>query len=208
VTGLKNRALLVLCSNFEVPAELSHIRSALNNNGYSRRDLSQLVPRRTAPSRRDSRMKRVTLPYIPGLSHKVDRCFRKAGLEVAHRPPPTLRSILCKKKPCDIKTHGFVYRIPCSSCSWSYVGETGRTIGERINEHKRAVRQWSVSSEVATHVSETGHGINWEMAENLSHEPFHFRRIFKESWFSKVHGSGNRVFHDLDVAWNGLLPLT
>ena len=143
--------------------------------------------------------------YVPGLSHKVSRCFRRAGLRVVFKPPPTLRSFLSKKKPKEIHGHGFVYRISCSLCPWSYVGETGRTIEERLVEHKRAVRQLATSSEIANHVLETGHRIDWEKYECLSQESSHFGRIFKEAWFSHKHSSGNRVFHDLDPAWNKFL---
>ena len=106
--------------------------------------------------------KRAVIPYIPDLSRRVSRCFKKAGLDVVFKPPPTLRSFLSKKKPEQIEGHGFVYRIPCSACPWSYVGETSRTIKERLDEHKRAVRKWSASSEVANHVLETGHGMDWD----------------------------------------------
>ena len=89
----------------------------------------------------------------------------------------------------------------------SYVGETGRTLRERIQvqEHKRAVRAWSQSSEIANHVAETGLHINWEGATVLAREGSHFHRVFKEAWLSEVHGSENRVFHELDSAWDSLL---
>ena len=42
-----------------------------------------------------------------------------------------------------------MYRIPCSLCAWSYVGDTGRTIIDRVKEHRRAVRNLASSSEIA-----------------------------------------------------------
>ena len=200
VTSLKKRALS-LCSGPEAGNELRHIRNALSNNGYSRKDLSLLNSSKVSSRGPLGSSKRITLPYIPGLSNRISRCFKRAGLSVGFRPPPTLRSILVKKKPKQIENHGFVYRISCSMCSWSYVGETGRTIKQRVTEHKRAVRNWSASSEIANHVAETGHDMKWNEVECLSREATHFRRIFKEAWYSKVHNSGNRVFHELDAAW-------
>ena len=207
VAGLKKRAVTV-CSSSKVSSELRHVRDTLSKNGYSQKDLSQLLSRKMNSRPRPVENKRAVVPYIPGLSHKVSRCFKKAGLEVSFKPPPTLRSFLFKKKPKQIVRHGFVYRIPCSTCSWSYVGETGRTLKERLTEHKRAVSQFVTSSEVANHVLETGHVMDWDKAECLSHESSYSRRLFKEAWFSRVYESGNRVFHDLDAAWNTLVPNT
>jgi hypothetical protein len=200
VTGLKKRALS-LCSGSEAGRELRHIRHVLSKNGYSQKDLSLLNSTKVSSRGSQASSKRIILPYIPGLSNRISRCFKKTGLSVGFRPPTTLRSILVKKKPRQIEGHGSVYRISCSMCSWSYVGETGRTIKQRVSEHRRAVRNWSTSSEIANHVAETGHAMKWDEVECLAREPSHFRRIFKESWFSKVHSSGNRVFHELDAAW-------
>ena len=73
---------------------------------------------------------------------------------------------------------------------------------DRLKE--RVVRSWSQSSELASHVMETGHRIGWEEAAILSKERVYFNRIFKEAWFSRVSGSSNRVFHQLDGTWSGL----
>ena len=39
----------------------------------------------------------------------------------------------------------------------------------------------------------------------MANECGRFRRLFKEAWYSKACASGNRVFYDLDKAWNLLL---
>lgn len=206
VSCLKKRAQSI-CSASELPIELRHIRNALASNGYTERDLRPLNSRgrQRAASSEQEQPRRVVIPYLPGLSHRVKRCFNKAGLTVSMRPPPTLRSLLCKKKPANIDRLGHVYCIPCSDCGWSYVGETGRTLRERLAEHQRAVRNMSAVSEVANHVLENDHRIHWDGAHTLSFEPGRFHRLFKEAWFSKVRRSGNRVFHDLDKAWDRLL---
>ena len=46
--------------------------------------------------------------------------------------------------------------------------------------------------------------MDWEAADVLTREKVHFRRIFKEAWFSKALGSGNRTFHELDREWFSL----
>ena len=147
---------------------------------------------------------RVSIPFVPGLSNRLQRIFQRAGCCVASRPPLSLGALLTKKKP-RMERRGLVYRITCDECDWSYVGETGRTLRDRVQEHKRAVRNWSRSSEIANHVEETGHRVNWEGATTLTKESSHFQRVFKEACFSRSHNSGNRVFHQLDSAWDSLL---
>ena len=159
----------------------------------------------THKRRQDAQGKRVAIPFIPGLSQRVARCLRKVGLEVSMKPPPTLKSVLCKKKPQQTSKFGLVYVIPCSDCPWSYVGETGRSLEERLKEHKRAVRSFVASSEVANHVIQTGHAMKWSGAECLTRESCYFRRIFKEAWHTRARGSGNRVFHNLYPALNSLV---
>ena len=100
---------------------------------------------------------------------------------------------------------GLVYRIPCSECSWSYIGETGRSLQERISEHKRAVANCQSNSEVASHVWERDHEIDWEGVSVLARESGKFRRWFKEAWFTRAQRSGNRTFHELDKAWFELI---
>ena len=107
VTGLKKRAVTI-CSSSKVSSELRHLRDALAGNAYSQKDLSQLHSRRITSRPRSVVNKRAVVPFIPGLSHRVSRCFRKAGLEVSFKPPPTLRSFLCKKKPKQIEGLGLV----------------------------------------------------------------------------------------------------
>ena len=113
----------------------------------------------------------------------------------------SLGSILIKKKPPNIEVRGLIYRIPCAQCPWSYVGETGRTLLERIKEHKRAVSKLSTSSEIANHSIEADHRIDWEKAEVLDRESWHSKRLFKEAWYTQKYSSSNRVFSEIDRAW-------
>ena len=40
-----------------------------------------------------------------------------------------------------------IYRVPCNNCSSSYVGETGRKFGLRINEHKNEVDSFTAGTQ-------------------------------------------------------------
>ena len=80
----------------------------------------------------------VVIPYVKGLSETFTRIMREHGISTAIRPHRTLRNILVhpKDKVTDDKKSDVVYKIPCKNCEASYIGETGRTLGTRIKEHR------------------------------------------------------------------------
>ena len=43
---------------------------------------------------------------------------------------------------------GVVYRIPCSECPKAYVGQTGRSLMQRVKEHSRALPQETASHQL------------------------------------------------------------
>ena len=57
-------------------------------------------------------------------------------------------------------TKGVVYKIACE-CGRVYVGETRRTLKQRIIEHKQAVRNADSNNGLAVHVAGTGHPLGW-----------------------------------------------
>ena len=81
-----------------------------------------------------------------------------------------------KNKTPHEKRKGVVYEIPCEECEQSYVGETGRTLKKRIEEHKTAVKKEDKRNGVAVHVKTTKHQINWEGARVISNETQYWRR--------------------------------
>jgi len=44
-----------------------------------------------------------------------------------------------KDKVKDGEKTELIYRIPCKNCPSSYIGETGRTLGLRMKEHRKEV---------------------------------------------------------------------
>ena len=80
----------------------------------------------------------VVTPYVQGVSGKVKRVFSSYGIVTCFKSHQTLRQILVAPKD-KTKTEdqtGVVYLILCGGCNKVYVlGETKRTIGERIKEH-------------------------------------------------------------------------
>ena len=102
----------------------------------------------------------IKLPFISDkFSTDVDQYIRKYKLPftIIYTGAKTLRNIFCSTRPLDklyccrencticdrldgnacCATSGVVYRIHCVLCGQDYVGETGRTVYERLIEHWR-----------------------------------------------------------------------
>ena len=95
-------------------------------------------------------------PTVPGVhSLKIRTCFR---------PHRTLRQALVNLKgwiPLQQKA-GVIYRIPCNGCPRVYVGQTGRTLAQRLREHKQALVSGHLAqSAVAEHAAQESHDIDW-----------------------------------------------
>jgi len=84
----------------------------------------------------------VVLPYVEGASERLSLVIKKHWVPVSVRPVWTLRSLLVHPKDKQEKEEvtDCVYKIPCSNCEMTYIGETGRKFGSRLKEHKTEVK--------------------------------------------------------------------
>ena len=76
-----------------------------------------------------------------------------------------LRSKLVKNKSKEEKDDVGVYCLPCLECPASYLGETGRNLLTRIEEHKNACRLGKNYSAVVTHSLDVGHRVGFSEAK-------------------------------------------
>ena len=127
------------------------------------------------------------------------RVMKKYHISSAMKPHCTLRSQLVhpKDKRDPLNTTHAIYDIPCKNCKLTYVGETGRKFGTRLEEHKteaekiskslstRATRKASQSvihkSAITDHVAEKNHVIGWGEAKVLGTEQDRYKRWIKEA---------------------------
>lgn len=148
----------------------------------------------------------VVIPYVNGLSEKANRIFRRHGIATAMRPHSSLRKMLVhpKDKRDPDATTDVVYEIPCSNCKHTYVGETGRLLGTRVEEHKDESNKIAVErknytrqnkklseseyskSGIADHALQKNHVINWDGASVLAKEDHQLTRKIREAiWIRK-----------------------
>ena len=85
----------------------------------------------------------VVLPYINGLTERLQQVLKKHKVDTAVKPHRTLRQLLVhpKDKREITKTGNCI--IGCQNCDHSYVGETSRMFGVRLAEHQVEVKKVS-----------------------------------------------------------------
>ncbi|XP_072039459.1 uncharacterized protein [Amphiura filiformis] len=186
--------------------EEDHIKKALNTCGYPNWAIEKVKKEKEQPKKKnasktveDKTRANVTLPYIEGVTERVQRILRTHNIASSVKPHTSLRRLLVHPKDkvdMDDKT-GVIYEIPCHNCPKTYVGETGRRFGTRKKEHRvesekrmaqnytRAARKDSQSiemkSSIAEHASKENHLINWDNPKILATDDTRNTRWIRES---------------------------
>ena len=122
--------------------------------------------------------------------------------------PHTLTDVIEAERPHTLQQRaGVVYRIPCSSCSRVYIGQTGRTMEHCLKEHKRALTSGNTAqSGVAEHAVEQTHEINWKEAEVVDSHSYYRQRCVLEAWHIRTeHQTMNRDEDPLSSEYNPLI---
>ena len=127
----------------------------------------------------------VVLPYVQGLSETTSRIMKKYNVNTAMKPHNTNKRSLVrpKDKVEPQKMCEGAYSITCKNCNVTYIGETKRTLGTLIKEHKEDAEKASVSrpytrsnrktseqekhkSAVTDHMTQQNHIVDWEGAKH------------------------------------------
>ena len=159
---LAHRAKTVSSTQDHLDKELSHIKTALHHcqflSGHSTNgNTNSNTPARTTTTNntntnnstsnnnQDSNNNYKTtidVPYIPNTADRFKKLCKRRGIQVHFKGTNTLRTALGNPKDKDPKTNqtGVIYQYQCPHihCSSSYIGESGRSLGERVKEHLKA----------------------------------------------------------------------
>ena len=146
-----------------------------------------------------------------GLSEAVGRVLKRFGVNTAMRPHRTIRQSLVKAKDRreDRDKGEGVYKIACKNCTSAYIGETGRKLGTRLDEHRKEVNQTEQhrytrankqnsqrimhKSALADHTSRENHVIDWEGAKMVANEHYTKARQIREAiWIKRTPNTMNR----------------
>ena len=186
VRTLFSRANTICSSTHDKVCEEGRVTAALRTNGYpSGFILSRSRTHREVEGSQREPEATAVLPYIRGVSEAIQRILRLVGIRSAFKPVCTLRETLVHvKDPVPmLNRQSVVYRIPCEECTGAYVGQTGRSLGQCVKEHKRALKNFDVtSSGLSEHALESGHRVVWTKAAVVDSHQKKSNCLFLESW--------------------------
>jgi hypothetical protein len=194
VRTLLDRSKSLVSDQSDKIKEDQHVKTALQCCGYPdwtfRQVRNQMESVEKKKKQQDDTSKRslVVLPYVEKVSELVRRVLQKHKVTVAMRPFRTVRQLLVHPKDRQVKeeTTECVYKIPCGNCDKSYIGETGRKFGVRLNEHRteveaKSARAYTRSQRVTSlternksaltdHTVQQNHIIDWFESKILDRE--------------------------------------
>ena len=77
-----------------------------------------------------------------------------------------------------------MYEVPCDDCEMTYVGETLRTIEDRLKEHKRCVQRGDTNaSAIAENVWTEDHWVDFQKAKVIHRAQRMTQRRVKEALY-------------------------
>ena len=133
---------------------------------------------------KNTKEKRYTsLPWIPGLSQKLKKAFKRADCTISFKSPRNLESILTSKnKPeMPLNSQPGVYFVP-TGCQRGYTGETKKQISTRNKEHEKAIFKGDVENDaIAGHQNICDCEIDLTKTKTIAVEPIWFRRKVREA---------------------------
>jgi len=182
VRTLLHRADKLVSEEKDRQLEVEHVKSALRTNGYPEWMFKIPAKKVKDPSKASTQNTRnrfnVGLPYIRGISERLQRAFKQHGVNMFHKPFNSLRSQLTHVKDTteSSKKCGVIYHIKCQDCAADYIGETARALGTRVKEHTTRS-----SSAIFEHCDRTGHKINTNNIKVIDSEAHNTTRKIKEA---------------------------
>ena len=158
------------------------VKELFSNNGYSTKTINKAIEHCRSTTRTRSRAyktpaARLVLPFIDDqLANSVQAVIRRSGqpdlgiawsnkntikrqlVRSALKPPPCPGGPRCYSCAAGLKgrchSSGVVYQLTCDLCNSSYVGETGRSVRLRYNEHLRDAKNMRQDSPWGDHFRE------------------------------------------------------
>ena len=140
---LTYRADTIISDPQDKERKMKHLKKVLSVARYSKWAWQAPGRQKIRPHTRNTDSDRAkghaTVPYIGGATEPISRLIRKTGVAAHAKNHTTIRSILVAHKDKDNHQdkRGVVYQLTCHDCEASYIGETERSLKQRLKEHQK-----------------------------------------------------------------------
>lgn len=191
--GMFLRALRI-CDPEYINEEFNHIYNLARNLCYSSEIIDKCLTKANntfygnKTKEPFSKKNILSLPYKKELE-PLTKILKNLNINVVFHYDNTIKSSLIKNSP--VTASGNVYSIPCKECHDVYIGQTGKTLDERIKQHKYSVRTAQDSSAIFKHIETKNHCINWKSAKTIYKSSSCVDRLIVEAALIKSNNTMN-----------------
>lgn len=159
--------------------EVNTIKEIARNNGYNDNLIDKLIKNKQKKnihkefyagfSQETKNYKCIN--YRPKISNKVSHKLNQLGCRTISVNKNNLGKMLINNKDKTEKLDKTgVYQLNCDDCDAIYIGQTGRNLKKRLEEHKKSILNNVCSTGMSTHCIENNHFINLKNVELLHSE--------------------------------------
>lgn len=140
-------------------------------------------------SREVERKNSLIFPFSERLSMKLGRLLKKFDNKLISKIDNKLNRVFGSTKDkldSNQKSH-LIYQINCLNCNKIYIGQTGRYLRERLNQHKYCVERISTNGRTALtkHAQTHKHSFDFDKTKILDIETNKYKRNFIEMYHIK-----------------------
>jgi len=151
-----------------------------------------------------------TIPYVNSVSESFLPVCERFGFRIAYSIHNTLRKFIKRGKDAlDLWSHrDVVYKISCNDCEATYIGQTKRQLGTRIQEHIKDINKKSgILSVISDHRLDCDHEMNWNGVEIVDTEPSYGKRLISEMIYIKKQKHALNKQSDTELLSDIYLPI-
>jgi len=165
---------------------------------------------RTVNNPNESNKKWFAVPFIRSLSEKFKHVIKDLDARIAYYSLNKLGSIIKRHKdslPDSFKMN-VVYKLKCSDCNASYVGQTCRSLKTRIAEHRNHInRNTTTQSVITEHRIGLSHDFDWNNVEILDVERFYTKRLISEMLHIRLQDNSLNLQTDTECLDDGIVAV-
>ena len=215
IKTLTHRAHTICSTPKHLQIELKHLEEALGHCKYpnwaikkifKQHQLRKEQTHQPRTTNKPTKRSHIVIPYTPGICKSIKNIGKKYGIAVYFKGNRTLKNILMSPKDKDEMANksSIIYSYCCGEigCDEEYVGESGRTFGERFKEHMKT------PSPILHHQSVSGHITSMDNFRILGREENNMPRTIQEAMFIRVNNptlNRNIGKYNLPHIWDRIL---
>ncbi|KYN21604.1 hypothetical protein ALC57_06020 [Trachymyrmex cornetzi] len=141
------------------------------------------------------------IPYTNNTANEFIRICKKENVKTAFYSNNKLNRFIKVQKDTLPRNQNknVVYKIKCRDCDATYVGQTGRKLNTRINEHRNSIN-WKTNTQsvITNHRLEVNHEFDWENIQILDKERNLSKRLISEKAHILMQKNGLNLRSDTD----------